>query len=245
MDRQARQELACSNTWAPACLAAEALVESASQAWVGCPQGTTGTEVGAECWTIPQHPGGLHVYLHPFCLRALVAAAGGHANLPQTIRSRAVSAEIGPMTPELSKRCPYLAHVPTGTWLCLVELDLRHLVPDSVLTKTTVYSTMTKRWYALKRTNKKKRGASSKQQPRYTAADFEPPSAPAAAAEPSPMPILGKKVQHQGTQSSVWSARSAALAGGAALPKLGAVEQPTNRAHKGGRKNGRKKLTRL
>jgi len=75
-----------------------------------------------------QAASGLPVFLHPLDIKILFSHFSSYASFPNEITIRVESAVEGSMNDDLRKRCKYLAHMPEGADVVVVEADLEGVV---------------------------------------------------------------------------------------------------------------------
>lgn len=80
-----------------------------------------------------QAASGANVFLHPLDIRILLAHFGNYASFPNDISAHVTYATETTVDDDLRRRCKYLAHLPEGSDVVLIEVDLENVVgPESL-----------------------------------------------------------------------------------------------------------------
>lgn len=80
-----------------------------------------------------QAASGANVFLHPLDIRILLAHYGNYASFPNDITAHVTYASETTVDDDLRRRCKYLAHLPEGADVVVIEVDLENVVgPESL-----------------------------------------------------------------------------------------------------------------
>lgn len=269
-----QHELDSFNAWGPACVLATDLVSNPptpkhSQALSDTHRGTARVQGTDESWALYRHETGLQVFLHPFTLRVLLRhAVNNGSQLPERISASAVSLEVGVVTPELVRRMPTMGHLPGGTRVALLDLDVRGITDHVTIKSTPGIATMQKRWALARKARPHRRRAAPQQRgkPVPSGGPVSPQGTPAAAisgecwegsvlTEPpvaAPVRLGQRPVSARARPSGAWAGRASAQGIGASeFPQIGVgagvkhVPDHQRQASTAKSRKGRKKLVKV
>jgi len=84
-----------------------------------------------------QAPDGQQVLLHSACLRVLLEHYGSYEELPLELEGEVVELERKTQDEDVRKRAAHIRHLPLTTEFVMVELDMKSLVPKTILDGTS------------------------------------------------------------------------------------------------------------